>query len=110
VTNGFFEDDGHACYCGAHLFFADLIQPGNVGVLSQMGLHLVWPGIQPAEAIGRMLAFPGEAPRQVIGVVSDVRSSYARDPSPPFTCRSSPERFRLLMYVQGLKTGCAVVV
>ncbi len=80
VTNGFFETVGMRVIAGRTFSSADLIQPGKVGILSQMGLHLVWPGIQPAEAVGRMLEFPGEAPRQVIGVVSDVRSSYARAP------------------------------
>jgi putative ABC transport system permease protein len=107
VTNGFFETMGMRVIAGRTFSSADLIQPGNIGILSQMGLHLVWPGIQPAEAVGRMLQFPGEAPRQVIGVVSDVRSSYARAPSPSLYLPVSPERFHFLMYVARAQTGAA---
>jgi predicted permease len=108
VTDGFFETMGMRLIAGRTFSSADLVQPGNVGILSQMGLRLVWPNIQPSEAIGRMLEFPGEAPRQVIGVVSDVRSSYSRDPSPSLYLPVSPERFRFLMYVARAQTGAAL--
>jgi putative ABC transport system permease protein len=108
VTNGFFETMGMRLIAGRTFSSADLVQPGNVGILSQMGLHLVWPGIQPSEAVGRMLEFPGEAPRQVIGVVSDVRSSYSRVPSPSLYLPISPERFRFLMFVARSQTGAAL--
>jgi putative ABC transport system permease protein len=108
VTNGFLETMGMRLIAGRTFSSADLVQPASVGILSQMGLHLVWPGIQPAEAVGRMLEFPGEAPRQIIGVVSDVRYSYSRAPSPSLYLPVSPERFRFLMFVARAQTGTAL--
>ena len=110
VTSGFFETMGMRLIAGRTFSSADLARPGNVGTLSEMGLHLVWPGLQPAEAVGRMLEFPGEAPRQVIGIVSDVRATYSQTPWPSLYVPISPERFGFLMFVARAQTGAALSV
>jgi hypothetical protein len=110
VTNGFFETMGMHLIAGRTFSSADLARPGSVGTLSEMGLHLVWPGLQPAEAVGRMLEFPGEAPRQVIGIVSDVRATYSQTPWPSLYVPISPERFGFLMFVARAQTGAALSV
>lgn len=71
---------------------AELSHPETVGILSDSGLGLVWPGLRPAEAVGRMLEFPGEAPRQVVGIVSDVRADYAAAPLPSLYVPVSSQR------------------
>jgi len=54
----------------------DVRTKASVGMLSLLGLKLIWPGVAPQEAVGRYLELPYESPREVIGVVSDVRYPY----------------------------------
>jgi predicted permease len=107
ATEGFFETMGMRLLAGRSFSSADLAQPGNVGILSEMGLRQVWPDLQPAQAVGRILEFPGEAPRQVVGIVSDVRGSYSQTPWPSLYVPVSPERFRSLMFVARTQAGAA---
>lgn len=110
ATEGFFETMGMRLLAGRTFSSADLAHPGNVGILSEMGLHRVWPELQPIQAIGRILEFPGEAPRQVIGIVSDVRGSYSQTPWPSLYVPVSPERFRSLMFVARAQAGAAPLI
>ncbi|NWG14761.1 MAG: ABC transporter permease [Acidobacteria bacterium] len=99
VTDGFFETMGMQLVAGRSFRSADLDGPDNVGILSSLGLRLIWPNLEPAEAIGRMLALPGEAPRQIIGIVSDLRASYFTNPWPALYVPVNPEHFRRLEFV-----------
>ncbi len=83
----------------------DAAHPDSVGILSELGLHQVWPGLRPAEAIGRMLEFPGEAPRQVIGIASDIRYRYDRPASPLLYVPMSAKDFRVFMLVVRMQPG-----
>jgi predicted permease len=105
ATEGFFETMGMRIVAGRTFSSTDLGNPGNVGILSEMGLKRVWPELQPVQAIGRMLEFQGEAPRQVIGIVSDVRGSYSQTPWPSLYVPVSSERFRSLMFVARVQPG-----
>jgi predicted permease len=107
ATEGFFETMGMRLVAGRTFSSTDLAHPGNVGILSEMGLHRVWPELQPVRAIGRILEFQGEAPRQVIGIVSDVRGSYSQTPWPSLYVPVSSERFHGLMFVARAQAGAA---
>ena len=90
ITDGFIEAMGMRLVAGRSFTSADLDYPESVGILSEMGLQLVWPGLRPAEAIGRLLETAGEAPRRIIGIVSDVRSAHASLPLPSFYVPVTP--------------------
>ncbi|MBZ5499557.1 MAG: ABC transporter permease [Acidobacteriia bacterium] len=90
ITDGFIEAMGMRLVSGRTFTSADLSQPESVGILSEMGLQLVWPDLRPAEAVGRMLESTGEVPRRIIGIVSDVRSAYASLPLPSFYVPVTP--------------------
>lgn len=110
VTADFFETMGMGLLAGRTFSKEDLARPDGVGILSEMGLHLVWPGLQPVGAVGRMLEFSGEAPRQVVGTVSDVRYAYSQTPWPSLYVPVRPERFRRLMFVARAQTGSVLSV
>ena len=76
VTEDFIETMGMRVLAGRTMSAAEVRATTPVGLLSESGLALVWPGVTAAQAIGRFIEFQGEAPRQVVGVVSDVRSRY----------------------------------
>ncbi len=105
ATDGYFETMGMRLIAGRTFSPADLVQPGNVGVLSEMGLRLVWPDLNAAQAVGRILKLPGQSPRQVAGIVSDVRGSYSQSPWPSLYVPVSPERFRSLTFVARAQAG-----
>jgi predicted permease len=107
ATDSFFETMGMRLLAGRTFSPTDLAQPGNVGILSVMGLRLVWPDLQPAQAIGRILALPGDTPRQVVGIVSDIRGGYSLSPWPSLYVPVSPERFRYLTFVARAQAGAA---
>jgi predicted permease len=101
ITDGFIEAMGMRLVSGRTFISDDLSHPESVGILSEMGLRLVWPALRPAEAVGRMLEFPGEAPRQVVGIVSDVRPDYATAPLPSLYVPISPGRFGRMFEARG---------
>ncbi len=92
ITKGIIEAVGMRLVAGRTFASADLSHPETPGILSESGLRQVWPALRPAEAIGRMLDLPGEAPRQVIGIASDVRSDYANAPFPSLYVPVGPQR------------------
>jgi predicted permease len=105
VTDGFVEAMGMRVVAGRTISSAEVTSAAPVGMLSQLGLNLVWPGVTPQQAVGRFLEFPGEAPRQVVGVVSDVRDTYARTPYPSLYVPLGSAGFRWMMYVARATPG-----
>jgi hypothetical protein len=73
ATEGLIETLGMRVVAGRTFTAEDVRTMAPVGMLSVEGLTVVWPGVSPQQAVGRFLEVPGEVPRQVIGVVSDVR-------------------------------------
>ena len=98
VTAGFFETMGMQLLAGRTFGNGDLHDGANVVVLSESGATLLWPGRSPASGVGQLVALPDEPPRHVIGVVSDVRGSYAGEPRPSLYLPVTPTGFRFLMF------------
>jgi hypothetical protein len=59
VTNQHFDAMGMRLVAGRTMTATEVRDQASVGVLSELGLRLVWPGIAPPNAIGRMLEFFG---------------------------------------------------
>lgn len=99
VTDGFFETMGMQLVAGRSFISADLRGPDNVGILSVMGLRRIWADLEPGAAVGRILALPGELPRHIVGIVSDLRASYFQDPRAALYVPVDREHFRRLEFV-----------
>jgi hypothetical protein len=95
---------------GRHLSPSEVDSDAPVGVLSESGLRLVWPGLRAGEAIGKTLRFPGEQPREVVGVVSDVRSSHAATPIPSLYLPLSSHNFRRAEFIIRMAPGATPAV
>jgi putative ABC transport system permease protein len=105
VTDGFVETMGMRLLAGRPISASEVRTVAPVGMLSESGLRLVWPGVAPREAVGRLLEFPAEDPRQVVGVVSDVRGSYAERPWPSLYVPLGSARFRSMFYAVRMAPG-----
>jgi predicted permease len=64
VTSGFFDTMKMRLIAGRQLSATEVADDASVGVLSESGLRVVWPGIRADEALGRRLRFQGEPDRQ----------------------------------------------
>ena len=105
VTDGFFETMGMRTIAGRTMNAAEVADDAAVGVLSESGLGVVWPGIHPAEAIGRTVRFAGEPDRLIVGVVSDVRAAYGSAPVPSLYLPLSADGFRRAGFVIRMAPG-----
>jgi predicted permease len=76
TTEGLVETLGMRVVAGRTFSANEVRTLTSVGMLSLEGLRLVWPGMSAQQAVGQFLELPEEPPRQIIGVVSDVRSRY----------------------------------
>jgi hypothetical protein len=110
VTDGFVEAMGMRVLAGRPIAADEVRTMAPVGMLSQSGLRLVWPGVTPQEAVGRLLQFPGEDPRQVVGVVSDVRGSYDQRPWPSLYVPLGSTGFRFAVYAVRMAPGRTLAV
>lgn len=99
VTAGFFETLGTTVLAGRTISAADVREGAPVAVLDKGGLALVWPSLQPAEAIGRVLPLDGEPRREVVGVVADMRGRYGADPQPTLYLPVEPAEVRRLDFI-----------
>jgi putative ABC transport system permease protein len=105
VTGQFVEAYGLRLVAGRTLTDADVQSGAPVGVLSEQGLQFALPGVSPAQAIGRLLEYPNEPPRQIIGVVSDVRPTYVSAPHPSLYVPIGSTQFRRMMYAVRMTAG-----
>lgn len=110
VTSGFFDAMNMRLLAGRSLSATEVATDAPVGVLSESGLHLVWPGLRANEAIGKTLRFPGEEDREVVGVVSDIRSSHAATPIPSLYLPLSSHNFRRAEFVIRMAPGATPAV
>jgi putative ABC transport system permease protein len=99
VTGGFFDTMGMRVLSGRQMSAPEVASDAPVGVLSESGLRMVWPEVRPDDAIGRPLRFSGERDRIVVGVVSDVRSSYGASPAPSLYVPLNAKDFRVAQFV-----------
>jgi predicted permease len=109
VTSGFFETMHMRLVAGRPPSAAEVAADAPVGVLSESGLRLVWPGLRASEAIGRALRFPGEPDREIVGVVSDVRPSHAATPTPSLYLPLNAHDFRRAEFIIRLAPGASPV-
>jgi putative ABC transport system permease protein len=110
VTAGFFETMDMRLLAGRELSGAEVTADVPVGVLSESGLHLIWPGLRASEAIGKSLRFPGEPDREIVGVVGDVRSSHAATPIPSLYVPLSARNFRRAVFTIRMAPGATPAV
>jgi hypothetical protein len=110
VADDFVETLGMRMIAGRPMSKAEVQSLAPVGMLSVSGVDLVWPGVPPREAVGRYLRLPGDVDRLVVGVTSDVRGSYAGEPSPSLYVPSGPDKFRFMMYAARLAPGANLTV
>jgi hypothetical protein len=99
VTDRYFETMGMQVLAGRPFTFDEANTGARVGVLSERGLHLVWPGVSAPEAVGRILALEGLVPAQIVGVVADVRSEPAATPNASLYLPLVPEGFGFMRFV-----------
>jgi predicted permease len=105
VTPAYLQVMGMRPLAGRHVSAADVAADAPVGVLSESGLRLVWPGVRADEAIGRTLRFPGEQDRQIVGVVDDIRPSHAATPTPSLYVPLTSRDFRRAEFVVKMAPG-----
>lgn len=98
ATDGLVETLGIEVLAGRTLTSDEVRTNAPVGLLSREGLKFLWPGVNPEHAIGRFLEFPGESPREVVGVVSDVRQQYLAPTMPSLYVPVNPQRFGGLLF------------
>jgi predicted permease len=107
VTSGFFDALNMRVLAGRHLSVTEVATDAPVGVLSESGLRLAWPGLRASEAIGQRLRFPGEPDREIVGVVGDIRSSHAAAPIPSLYLPLSSHNFRRAEFIIRMAPGAA---
>ena len=110
VTAGFFETMDMRLLAGRQLSGAEVTADAPVGVLSESGLHQVWPGLRASEAIGKSLRLAGERNREIVGVVSDIRSSHAATPIPSLYVPLSAQNFRRAEFTIRMAPGATPAV
>jgi len=110
VTAGFFTAMEIRLLAGRELSGAEVTDDAPVGVLSESGLHVVWPGLRASEAIGKSLRFPGEHDREIVGVVADIRSSHAAAPVPSLYVPLSAHEFRRAEFTIRMAPGATPAV
>ncbi|HUL72867.1 MAG TPA: ABC transporter permease [Vicinamibacterales bacterium] len=71
VSDGWFETVGAALRAGRLLTNDDINEAAQTAVLNEAGVHLLWPQLSAASAVGRrVLTATGE--REIVGVVEDI--------------------------------------
>jgi predicted permease len=110
VTSGFLDAMSMRLLAGRNLSASEVATDAPVGVLSESGVRLVWPGLRANEAIGKTLRFPGEQDREVVGVVSDVRSSHAATTIPSLYLPLSSHNFRRAEFIIRMAPGATPAV
>lgn len=99
VTHGFFEALGMRPVTGRTITADDVARHVPVAVVSRAGIGALWPGVSPADALGRRLPFKDLPDTVVVGVVPDVRSVYAQPPTPTVYLPIEAKEMRFLDYV-----------
>ena len=107
VTGEYFRTLEQPLLAGRPISTDDVRAGARVGVLSEACLRVVWPGVPPAEAVGRRLLFPDEAPIEIVGVAADLRSRYTSDPIVALYLPVTPDMMRGLMFAVRMDPGRA---
>jgi predicted permease len=105
VTEGLVETLGMRVIAGRTISEKEVRESAAVGMLSLEGLKFIWPGVAPQNAIGRFLEFPGEAPREVVGVVSDVRHQHLAPVAPSLYVPVGSDKFSSMLFAVRVSSG-----
>ena len=98
IGAGYLETIGARIVAG-RMMTADEVNSGvHVGVLSEGGLRLAFPGETARSVLGRSLVSAGEEPFQIVGVVADLRSGRTTDPDPLLYVPLDETKFRYLEF------------
>lgn len=98
VGVGFLETIGVRLVSGRLMTAAEITTRTHVAVLSERGVKVAFPGAMPTDVIGRSLVSDGEAPFEIVGVVSDLRPSHAREPDPLLYVPLDETKFRFMEF------------
>jgi predicted permease len=82
MADGFLDAIGARLLAGRDFDAADIRDGSAVVVITRNVVDRLWPGAEPAAAVGRTLEAEGERPRQVVGVIDNLLDSAGRLPEP----------------------------
>jgi predicted permease len=81
-------DAGYLAAIGSRLLAGREFERGEVAarapvvVVGRRAADGLWPGVPPADVVGRTLELPGETPRVIVGVAPELSRRYGDDPRP----------------------------
>ena len=110
ITDQFVETVGLRLLAGRTISSADVASLAPVGLLSESGVRLVWPDATSQQAVGRTLHMSDDVPREVVGVVADVRGAYDEPSWPSLYVPSGPKNFRIMNFALRLAPGVTLRV
>ena len=93
VTSGYFRAIGTPLVAGRDLTDAESFTAAPVGLLNEMAARILCGG--PSACLGFAVRAPGQAPREVVGVVRDIRPGLQRAPKAAMYVPFDPARFTL---------------
>jgi putative ABC transport system permease protein len=79
VSANYFETMRAVVLAGRIFTPEDIASHANVAVLSKLGAELLWPTMTPPQVVGRLWQPPGETPREVVGVIAEMKGGYGVD-------------------------------
>jgi predicted permease len=83
VSANYFETMGATLLAGRTFTPEDIASRANVAMVSRLGVELLWPGLTPHQVLGRLWQPADETPREIIGVVDEMKNSYGLDRGRP---------------------------
>lgn len=95
ISDGWFETAGAVLRAGRALTNDDIYAAAQTAVLNEAGVHLLWPQLPAASAVGRTVA-TGDGGRVIVGVVEDIHAKLGTAAAPtlyvPITAASARSR------------------
>jgi predicted permease len=102
VTDSYVETLGMRLLAGRTMTAPEVSTLAPVGILTESAVPLLWPGERPRDVIGREMRLTGDIPRELVGVVADVRSWYSQTPLPSLYVPSGSQGFRRMDFAARL--------
>jgi predicted permease len=93
MGDGFVDAIRARLLAGRDFEAADVRERRAVAVITRNVVDRLWPGAEPAAAVGRTLEAEGERPRQVVGVIDNLLDSAAALPQPRIYVPSGDPEF-----------------
>ena len=105
IASGYIETFGVTLLAGRDFTREEVTATAPVALISGAAAAAFWPGAEPPQIVGRTLEMAGEPPRQIVGVLGDIRNVHlgrgnpriyvpipAALPAWSLAARSDPER------------------